>query len=1632
MPINPSSMSEIKYEQRDLFLDVRLVSIGIDDAQTRDSSGFIEDNDFMGKSSFNVGFFRDSIGFGITNINISINSSLQPIVDIEFKDLYGQTVFNQENLVGTNKEKINYKALFDWPPPKFEFTFKGYLGQPITWVLNMKSTSTTYNSEDGSYTIKAVFIPNQWGMFADIPFLYLYAAKKLRADALDSKKATPEKTNTDDYKRKTQSILDLMFSGKKVEKIKQQRTKEYDKIVSSLNSLKRDPIGGIIAGNINIKDNNIITSRVPNRGDISNFEDITLILPKDDIYKEEKVEIITYLKALSSEERQLENIRIKAATAKKPSDKSLSKDVLKSNANVLNGIIDSNLNLIENAITAILFLKNADEIKKLTISEVFSQIGKDAAYVMGYILDAGEQGFLNNIEERTQDEEKEKIIGLHYPMKFISIKGEDDTEDIQKQVPVKGYGTEEFEKSFINDFITAITYGISESRKIKSELEDNGDNKIKHRINNIELISENPFTNLTDWREISSIIMKRAAVAGYITQSADPNNPGDYKDYSFSNPTEFTVGRQNDAEQMRQLADNDLNNLEDTFLSSLEPESLEELKDFCSFWLNLISDSDGQQCDGIDFEDLKWVGGNVKASGDGEESLNRKVIIINPGIARLANNSFTLSLVSKRWSEGKKIFSAGSDVYKALEQQGVLNTRKNEIDVSSGKGALYRDSGFKAYTVEQYLEKFIGKNYIFNGRSTSQTLNNIESTRPTLNATFSFYDTSSYMVYYNGLCFTHSVTNNISSTDVSATSVLDNVLNPLTAIGNVVDATVNGLSKYEWLVFSDLKDIETINELQPAMNPTDGELKNLKEEEKKESVESFKPKGITNIETYYVYKDLKDPSQGREINPSVTFLNEMATTTQQLLDYNWCKSQQSLPAPNNVVISGNKDIYGQEMYGVRREDLKGDINFKKELINYTSSEENKINVNQNQISFVPYGQTWDDVNDSTPSGNFFQGSDYGVSMRVFLRQFCFQLLAKITKIEDENNKLFGEILGKAGDNEDLIYQQMHNLFHQWQILAMQDNKRVNQPGNPSVLTPNLANKLQEIYSKNNKSLKNDKTNLNNGKDVGGGFRYDYPLQIMQTDGEPTINVADSIINLDHLYQAKADTTVLNMFQQLTSKNNFTFFPIPGNSNFFNIKEIFSPESRIYNPPIGNYFQILFQPTPESRTLSAVDSTPLSMKKNMDNFFVEAFPVSFGDPTNNIIKSINLSTDEDKVSAESIVSLQKIVDNDNSNKTVSKDCSTLSILEGRSYTAKLDTMGNAQISPMQFFYLQNNRIFSGLYQIKKVEHTITPNDMTTSFEGIKISYGNNAYGGIHPITLQDYRDAVKIYKEAPMEKNISLVGSGNYETTAISNSPMSSGNIIQNALSANGVVYNPVNTNETGGNKDVQEYLNNPKIKKRILAIVSESKRQGITQNMAIAALLAIASKETGFNLRSETSYSGTDAINIKKNFSEMRKYTDAEVDVIKKDEKKFFDIIYGGENGNGPNEGYKFRGRGYNQITFKGNYEEAKKGSGVDYVSNPDLLNVEGHAEKAFIGYMVARAKKMSSSKKSEYNTTNGNDFKDLQNAVFFYYHCNAGTGRSVESIKNTNNQNATSKGMAKAQNRAPGFLAFLNNNTLV
>lgn len=81
----------------------------------------------------------------------------------------------------------------------------------------------------------------------------------------------------------------------------------------------------------------------------------------------------------------------------------------------------------------------------------------------------------------------------------------------------------------------------------------------------------------------------------------------------------------------------------------------------------------------------------------------------------------------------------------------------------------------------------------------------------------------------------------------------------------------------------------------------------------------------------------------------------------------------------------------------------------------------------------------------------------------------------------------------------------------------------------------------------------------------------------------------------------------------------------------------------------------------------------------------------------------------------------------------------------------------------------------------------------------------------------------------------------------------------------------------------------------------------------------------------------------------FKKYFDSE-ELAKKYARKpemIANRVYSNRMGNGNEEsgdGWKYRGRGFLQLTGKSNYEEFEKHSGIDCLKNPDLLLEEANA----------------------------------------------------------------------------------------
>jgi predicted chitinase len=187
-------------------------------------------------------------------------------------------------------------------------------------------------------------------------------------------------------------------------------------------------------------------------------------------------------------------------------------------------------------------------------------------------------------------------------------------------------------------------------------------------------------------------------------------------------------------------------------------------------------------------------------------------------------------------------------------------------------------------------------------------------------------------------------------------------------------------------------------------------------------------------------------------------------------------------------------------------------------------------------------------------------------------------------------------------------------------------------------------------------------------------------------------------------------------------------------------------------------------------------------------------------------------------------------------------------------------------------------------------------------------------------------------------------------------------------------------------------------KQNVDIIIAECKSQGITNKYLIAGILATISKESAFKPQSENLNYSADG--LKKIFPRYFLGGLANASEYAKKPEKIANYIYGNTIKNGkivpgrvgntlPGDGWKYRGRGFNQITFKGIYQDYVKLI-PNLIENPDLLNNVPEAAKVTILYYVKNFK--SSVIKSRYGKT-AYDVNDWNEALLIVINVTAGLG---------------------------------------
>jgi predicted chitinase len=148
-------------------------------------------------------------------------------------------------------------------------------------------------------------------------------------------------------------------------------------------------------------------------------------------------------------------------------------------------------------------------------------------------------------------------------------------------------------------------------------------------------------------------------------------------------------------------------------------------------------------------------------------------------------------------------------------------------------------------------------------------------------------------------------------------------------------------------------------------------------------------------------------------------------------------------------------------------------------------------------------------------------------------------------------------------------------------------------------------------------------------------------------------------------------------------------------------------------------------------------------------------------------------------------------------------------------------------------------------------------------------------------------------------------------------------------------------------------------------LVEEIKQRGITDETSIKNILAQVQAESGFVPRSEEieKYTAKNIYDMfgpeqKKNKVRVSSLKEAE-ELVSKGPEAVAEVLYGGRMGNiQPGDAYKYRGRGFIQLTGREAYQRVGEAIGVDLVNNPDLANDPEIAAKIVPAFLLDYKKK--------------------------------------------------------------------------
>jgi LAS superfamily LD-carboxypeptidase LdcB len=336
-------------------------------------------------------------------------------------------------------------------------------------------------------------------------------------------------------------------------------------------------------------------------------------------------------------------------------------------------------------------------------------------------------------------------------------------------------------------------------------------------------------------------------------------------------------------------------------------------------------------------------------------------------------------------------------------------------------------------------------------------------------------------------------------------------------------------------------------------------------------------------------------------------------------------------------------------------------------------------------------------------------------------------------IPDADDEIQQEVFGTTNDNEIklMIYRTLSSINDKWLNGSKTQNVFV-QCGTNNVNRKDLAVAKKYRAEATEPSLIDTFRFVDRSlADIGDKF---------------FINI-DGVVDL---IRYNYNQSLFDVVNKILVDNNFNFIPLPSFVNFNNIDELKTVFSAYtYNDKTafegtGPSFVCVYvgqtsvnldlgvdSVYPDDGLSLSIDSTgnvPLDdqtadfntqyVESNGD-LMVPVFAVNYGQQNQNFFRSVKLDQREFAETMESLQVIESLSQGGDKSSPSYAGNNLFNVYKTRSYSAEVEMLGNPMIQPMMYFQLNNIPMFRGAYLIYKVNHSIKPNSMTTTFKGNRV-------------------------------------------------------------------------------------------------------------------------------------------------------------------------------------------------------------------------------------------------------------------------------------------------------------------------